>query len=135
MQFKKPELEQELENAPVFLKIILEDADQFLWKNFRKELTITRIRGKIKGDSGVHNDYRAADARGGYLGQAQFSQWEIAKLMRYINEKYYRNDGYKTVIYHSFNNGPEHFHFQLARDTKTYMRGTDEQKGPGGSAA
>lgn len=121
MQFKQNSLVEELRYAPLLLKIILRDADQYSQDRFGKELTITRILDPVKGESGVHTDYRGADCRNFFNGRANFSESEVNELCEYINKKYYRNDGFKTVIHHSFNDGPEHFHFQIAVNTKTYM--------------
>lgn len=121
MKFKEEHLAKEFAYSPILLKIIFEDADQYCQNNFGKELTVTRILGKIAGDSGVHADHRAIDARNQHSGIREFTDEEVKRILHYVNSRYYRNDGLSSVIHHSFNNGPYHFHFQISLNTKTYM--------------
>ena len=121
MQFKVPALSKEFKNAPILLKLILLDADRYCMERFGKELTVTRILEPVSGESGVHQDYRAADCRDVFKGEPRFTENEITELLAYVNKRYARNDGKDTVIHHSFQSGPKHFHFQVAALTKAYM--------------
>lgn len=125
VKYKLPKLEMELQNAPLLLRMMLRDADQYAQTHFGKALTITRILGKIEGDSGVHSDYRGADCRNQYCGVFTFSHDEAKEISDYINDMYERNDGYKSCIHHGFQGGPYHFHFQIAVSTKAYMKKDD----------
>lgn len=121
MRFKEPRIEDEFNGAPLLLKIMLIDADHFCQTFFKKEITVTRVLGKIEGDSGVHADYRAVDVRDEYQGNREFTEFEVKRLIKHINQIYARNDGFSSVIHHSFKGGPYHFHFQIAVLTKSYM--------------
>ena len=123
MRFKHDYLAKEFQNISVFLRIMAEDLDKFSQTHFQKELTITRIQSdKVKGESGVHTDNRAIDFRDQYMENYLFRPAEREILLKYINEKYQRNDGYKSLIWHSFGNGPYHFHLQIAKTVKTYEK-------------
>ena len=121
MKYKIKSLQDELNQAPLLLRIMLMDADLYCQTHFQKELTITRVLGKIQGDSGVHADYRAADARNELNGSWTFTLEQVDELLAHINKIYLRNDGFDSVIHHSFQGAPFHFHFQIATLTKTYM--------------
>jgi hypothetical protein len=128
MQFKETKLVNQFAKTPTLLKRILGDADR-LAKEFGKEITLTRILGKIEGDSEVHRDYRAADARDEHGGQRVFTLDERLAIIHYINARYPRTDISKTsgkplqtCYYHSFKGGPEHFHFQVSALTKNHRQ-------------
>lgn len=115
-------LKSEFDESPLLLQIIVKDLALFCLENFSINITITRVLEKIEGATGVHQDHRAVDIRDEHAGEFVFKQEEIDKLLAYINQKYYRNDGKPTAIHHSFNGGPKHIHVQIASTTKTYMR-------------
>jgi hypothetical protein len=126
MKFKAPAMEKEFDRAPILLRIILSDFEQYTKVRFKKEIVITRILGKVDGDSGVHADFRAADIRDEFEGGYSFTSDESKEVCEYLNQKYYRNDGKPTVMHHSFvspdgKTGPLHFHVQISALTKTYM--------------
>lgn len=121
MKFKTPIIEKEFLGAPLLLRMMLIDANNYSVRSFDKELTITRIKASIEKSSGVHRDYRGADCRDEYCDQLTFTPDEVKKILDTINERYKRNDGYESVIHHSFQGGPKHFHFQIAALTKAYM--------------
>lgn len=122
MEFKEPHLKDEFRCCPILLRIIVEDAREYSLTQFGKDFTITRILGRIKGDSGVHGDYRAVDVRDEHMGVRVFTDREVDELLGYVNRKYARRDTFKTLIHHSFNGGPRHFHFQIAALTTAYIR-------------
>ena len=122
MIFKVPVYEKEFDRAPLLLRIMVEDADQYCLAHYGKHLTVTRVLDHVQGESGVHTDYRAVDCRNRYCGLWTFNLDQVQELLKYINEKYWRKDGYSSLVHHTFNSGPEHFHFQIASDTKAYMR-------------
>lgn len=120
MIFKDPSLEQELANSPLLLRILAEDFVNFCQKNFNKEPICTRIKEHIEGSSGVHEAYRGIDFRDQFSGTRFFMENEISKLLAYINSKYARNDGFPTMVHHSFQGGPFHVHLQIAESNMAY---------------
>lgn len=121
MKFKTPEVEKEYDLVSVFLQEMAEKLDAFSRINFNQEIIITRVREKIEGSSGVHEDGRAFDVRNEYdEGKYLYTDEEMKKMVSYMNQIYPRNDGKTTCIHHSFQGGPWHLHVQLASLTKTY---------------
>lgn len=121
MKFKVPRLEDEYNKAPLLLRLITEDMDGYVQQHFNKEVVITRVLEPVSGESGVHQDYRALDVRNEYCGSRMFNDYEVEIILKYLNEKYYRNDNHNTAIHHSFDGNPLHFHLQIALNTKVYM--------------
>jgi len=118
MEFKLPKLKIQYSKLPKLLKIIVQDADEFTRSSFGKELVVTRVSDRFEGESGVHPDNRALDARDQYKGEFMFSGTEREAIVSYINAKYPRRDKYEVCLWHSFDAGPYHFHFQIPRDVK-----------------
>lgn len=112
MRFKLKDLAIEWECAPKVLRAIVLDADRFCQEEFEIELVVTRIREKIEGSSGVHEAGLAVDCRDEHGGKELFSEKQRKALLTYINGKYVRPDGKKTLISHKFKDGPRHWHFQ-----------------------
>lgn len=83
-------------------------------------MTVTRVFEYIKTSSGVHEDKRAFDFRDEFLMEFTFTEEERNFILEEINEKYKRNDGKQTIIWHSFKGNPHHFHVQIARDNLAY---------------
>jgi hypothetical protein len=110
--FKEPRIYQEYLAAPEVLKWIIDD---FIIHStiFGVKAICTRILGKIDGDSGVHDDYRAADFRQNHGGKILYSVDQELAIVKFINERYPRTDGKLACLCHSFNGGPKHFHLQL----------------------
>lgn len=121
MKFKEDRIEIEFERAPLMLQLVMEDFDKISKIHCGQEAIVTRILGKIDGDSGVHADHRAADFRDEFEGGRLYTEEQVKFLVQYMNSMYQRNDGKLTMIHHSFNGGPLHFHVQIATLTKTYM--------------
>ncbi|MCP3873384.1 MAG: hypothetical protein GY699_09560 [Desulfobacteraceae bacterium] len=124
--FKKPELVFEYNSCPMMLQIIIDDFFEISHILGVKAVCV-RIYGKHPGDSGVHKDERASDFRDEYIGSHLYSQEQVDFILKYINSKYKRTDGYKVLIHHKFKNkdgsfGPAHFHMQIPRDIKNLRR-------------
>lgn len=129
MIFKDPSLENEFNNdIPIFLKFIVEDADEFCRLHFNKEIIVTRVLEKVCGSSGVHEAHRAVDIRDEHDGSFFFTADESQLLMDYINGKYKRNDKLETLIFHSFNSGPRHGHIQVAFTMDNYIPSYEEKR-------
>lgn len=116
MNFKYPVIEKEYLNAPQPLKALICDISRFSEETFGITITITRILGKIKGDSGVHAQYRAVDIRDEHQGVFTYTKKQSKLMADWINEKYKRLDGYPTCYHHSFKGAPAHYHCQLPKN-------------------
>lgn len=92
---------------------------------------VTRVLGRIDGDSGVHAAHRAVDFRDEVRHPGQdpddkndstylYNEDHRNYLLAYLNHLYSRKDGRKTVLWHSFNNAPFHFHIQIAPNLAIY---------------
>lgn len=121
MKFKKPEIETELANAPIFLQQFANVFDLESKAFCGQEGIVTRVLEPVEGESGVHLDYRAVDFRDEFEGGSLYSEDQVKHLVEFMNKLYPRNDGKVTCLHHSFAGGPHHFHIQLATLTKTYM--------------
>lgn len=121
MNFKDPNLQSEFDSAPLLLKILADDFVDYCKTKFNKDPICTRIREHIDGSSGVHEAFRGIDFRDQYSGTRFFMDTEISELLEFINNKYARNDGFLTMIHHSFQGGPFHVHLQIAELTTAYM--------------
>ena len=120
MKFKSNEVKNEFFKTSIFLQQMGVVMDRFSQEMFGKEITITRVKEPIDGDSGVHGDNRAFDVRDEYEGQRTYSLDEVEQILDFMNTKYRRNDAKPTCINHSFHGGPHHFHVQISAYTKTY---------------
>jgi len=116
MVFKSPRIQMQFNfKICLWLKLLLTDVDVYSVHHFKKPLLITRLLDPVEGESLVHLDGRAGDGRIQQEGRPRYySQDEVRMIRQHFNRKYRRNDTYKTVVVHSFNGGPEHFHFQIA---------------------
>ena len=121
MKFKEPELEDQFKKAPLFLQRMAFDFDEESKRAFGIEGVVTRITARIEGSSGVHEDGRAIDFRNEHGGMNLYTPDQRDYMVNYMNALYPRNDEKPTCYHHSFNNGPAHFHIQLAVFTKAYM--------------
>lgn len=121
IKFKSIQVSREFDEAPIFLKIIAKD---FALASIDKaiEPVITRVMEPVDGSSGVHEAGRAVDFRNEFNGKTLYSPSQVAELIAYINAKYYRNDDKPTMIHHSFNGGPFHFHIQISADNMVYRK-------------
>jgi hypothetical protein len=90
----------------------------YLSEQYGVEPVVTRVNDPIAGESGVHRDNRAIDFRCQYQGDDGghflYSEEQISDIVQSINSKYPRPDEYFTCKYHSFQEGPYHFHLQVS---------------------
>lgn len=121
MIFKDPIVEKEYSSCPLLLKLMVGDFELYSKTNFGVEPVMVRVLEAIPGDSGVHEDYRAVDIRQEHAGEFMYTPDQQKEILDYINLKYARNDGKPSMICHSFNASPYHFHLQIAVFTKVYM--------------
>lgn len=120
MKFKEPKLEAELESVSVVLQQIIEDFAFDSEYVFGIEPVVTRVLDPVEGESGVHGDKRGVDLRDEHSGVCLYTKEQAASLVKWVNDKWKRNDGKVTCLHHSFNGGPLHFHFQIPISTKVY---------------
>lgn len=113
IDYKKSKYARELALSPTMLRKITLDFARKVQEKWKYPVIITRIKGKIEGDSGVHAAYRAVDIRDEHNGTRIFNDDQVTHMLNYINKKYSRTDGKKTLMHHNLNNGPEHFHLQI----------------------
>jgi len=102
--------------APNKLK---EVAYAFAKESFTLGITpvVTRVLDKASpNESGVHQQGRAIDFRCEYDGKTLYNASQIGFLLNFINHKFARSDKFKTIICHSFEDGPMHFHIQIPVD-------------------
>lgn len=121
MKFKSPEMEAELEGAHALLQEIAEEFEKVSLL-MKIEPVVTRVRGKVKGESGVHTVGRAIDFRNQHAGTRLYTDKEVEAITVAMNSKYHRNDGKKTCIHHKFDGGPAHFHLQVAPLMSAYNK-------------
>lgn len=81
----------------------------------------TRVSDPIEGESGVHLAMRALDFRDQVGPAFTYREESRKRLLEFFNTKYARNDGKPTLLWHSFNNGPKHFHLQVAANEGVYL--------------
>lgn len=120
MKFKDPKLIDELHTCSIFLMDMADKFDSFSKMVAGQEAIITRVKERIEGSSGVHEDSRAFDVRDEFEGGRLYTDEQVKRITTYMNDAFPRNDGKPTCIHHSFNNGPLHFHVQIALFTKTH---------------
>ncbi len=119
--FKDPASYQEYLKAPELLKWLIGDFEN---QSIAQGVFpfCTRILGKIEGDTGIHALYLAVDWRLEHEGRSIYTTNQKDAILGGINGKWPRNDGKLTIIVHSFQGGPKHFHMQLPPETKTLWR-------------
>jgi len=111
--FKHSHLKQEFNDCPMMLQHVVLSFVELSVTLFGIRPTLTRILDKVPGDSGVHYQYRAVDARDEHGGKMVYTEEQAKILVTLINQKYNRLDEFDTVLHHSFAGGPVHFHFQI----------------------
>lgn len=122
MQYKDTKLIYELERVPCFLVQIVYDFAQKAARDYGIEVTVTRVLEPVCGSSGVHEAHRGIDIRDQHNGGFTFTENQRNDLLKYITERYPRYDGKATVIWHSFQGQPYHFHFQVAPTMESYIK-------------
>lgn len=120
MRFKKPEYAQEFSVLPKVLKIIALDMDRFSQETFGIEMVVTRVFEHVPGETGIHQQGLAIDFRDEYEQVLSYNLDQRRALLEYVNERYKRSDGFKTLISHKFKNGPRHFHLQISADWRDH---------------
>lgn len=119
MDFKTSQIYDEFRLAPTLLRLIAFDFEKMAMK-FGKKTVITNVLFNVRGSSGVHGLGRAIDVRDEFNKERLFTDSEKNALVEYINARYPRRDGYKTCMWHNFNNGPYHFHIQIAHESNKH---------------
>ena len=122
MKFKEPHMEAQLEECHPLLKLMVGDFDKLSLEISGKEAIVTRVSDSVPGESGVHPAKRAVDFRDQFQGRPTYTVDERDYILERMNKKYRRNDGKKTLIHHSFNGGPAHFHLQISAILDVYKR-------------
>lgn len=117
MKFKTEQSKKELEEGFVGLRQLALEFERECAR-YGIEPTVTRVKGKIEGDSGVHAAGRAVDFRDQTFdadGDAHFvfTQAQREAILKRMNERYKRPDGKPTLLWHSFKGAPSHWHLQL----------------------
>ena len=120
MTFKDPHLADQFIKSSMVLQQIVADFFNYSKREFNIEPVITRLWDPVEGESGVHPDKRGCDIRDEHGGEFVFTTAQSSDLQYFINEKWKRNDGFRTCIHHGFRGGPKHFHLQISVNTKTY---------------
>lgn len=125
MQFKDNQALNEFARAPAALKLLMNSFSDFSLSEGIQPL-VTRILAPVEGESGVHQDYRAADFRDEFGGGRLYSQDQVARILSSMNSIFPRTDGKLVLIHHSFVNhedpgsvpSPAHFHLQIPWEWK-----------------
>ena len=115
LKYKFPELRREFEGLPEKLR---EMALCFnaLSAEFGIEAVVTRVLEAVPGSSGVHEVGRAVDFRDAHENAFTYNEDQRLALLYYIRAKFPRGDTKKSIIWHSFNGGPHHFHLQIPKE-------------------
>lgn len=121
VNFKTPQVQKEFEEATLILQLLAEDFVK-LSNHFGIIPVMTRVLEDIPGATSVHPAGRALDFREEYQGSFLYTPEQRVHIVEFINKKWMRNDGKPTIIWHSFNGGPHHFHLQLASDVMVYKK-------------
>ena len=121
IRFKNKRAQNDFQEIPTELRAIIfwisSYAGYYLGQTF---ITITRIREPLsegKFETGIHVLGRAIDFRDEYQsanGRIHcFSSAQKEELLQMTAVRFPRNDGKLTLLHHSVNNEPEHFHLQI----------------------
>jgi len=113
MIFKSEKLKEEFYSVPAMLQVMATHFEQLCVAYYKKEPVITRVREKVEGSSGVHEAGRGIDFRYEHGDEIFVSEHDAQFLVSEMNRKFTRTDSRKTMMLHSFNGGPKHFHLQL----------------------
>lgn len=120
MRLKNKDLITQFDEIPTLLQLVVEEADRYSQEKYGQELLLTSIWRKKTTDSGVHQAWRAVDARDEFKdtltspSQRQFTDSQVRDIVSHINGKFPRIDGKKTCIHHAVEGGMLHFHFQVS---------------------
>lgn len=118
MKFKEEHMKEQFDKAAGMVQEIVEFADSFAKQLCEKEMIVTRVSDPVPGESGVHVAIpcRGVDCRSEYPVDAgivnRYTFEEVEAILDAVNKKFPRTDGKLTVMHHSFDGGPHHFHLQ-----------------------
>jgi len=127
MKFKRSHLAYEYEDMPELLTEMSELFED-ISSGFDIEPIVTRVTEKIEGSSGVHEAGRAIDFRDEFKGKHLYSRHQREMLLTALNNTYARSDNRRTLIWHSFNGAPYHFHLQQASVGSVYELNSKENE-------
>ena len=116
MKWKDPKLIREYKDAPPRLQECAAAFEGLCLTVFGVNPMVTRILEKVEGSSGVHEAGRGIDFRDEHDGKFIFEADWIGSICHVINVRFPRDDDYKVLMHHSFNDGPYHFHMQIPAD-------------------
>lgn len=122
MKFKEKKLLKEFAKCDPFLQKLCLEFDTKS-EELGVEAICTRILDTVKGATGVHQAGRAADFRDQHAGEMLYGPAARAALLRHFNDNYKRMDGRPTLLWHSFQGGPWHFHLQVPADKRVLIGG------------
>lgn len=111
-EFKYPHLEDELKSVHPRLTEIVKEFSSFA-NQIGLIPVITRVKDPIKGSTGIHSAGRAVDIRDEHDGVFMFTKADRERLIAQINKKFEYLGDKKTIIWHSFEGRPHHFHIQV----------------------
>lgn len=120
MIFKTESAHEQYPKLPPLLRHMMDELSE-MCSTWNIEPFCTRVADPVTGDSGVHEVYRAIDIRDQFDGEHVFTEDQIGQVVSYFNDKYRRTDGKPTCLYHSFQGGPYHLHFQQAPALSRYV--------------
>lgn len=112
MNFKSPELQDELAKADTMVSVMAQWFRDLCIAHFSVDPMLTRVLEAIPGDSGVHEIGHGVDFRDQHDGTFTFTPEQTQFLVSEMNRKFPRTDGKLSCIHHSFCGGMFHFHLQ-----------------------
>ena len=122
MIFKEEHLEGEYLRLSIWMHLLANAFEKASMDVCGVPVVVTRILGKVEGDSGVHANFRGIDFRDEFNGTNLYTDTERELILEYMNSSFPRNDGKLTLINHSFNGGPRHWHLQGASTPMAYSQ-------------
>lgn len=116
-KFKNERAEREYKLMPKRLREVAEYFEA-ICGFYYVTAVVTRVREGVCGDSGVHEAGRGIDYRDETTlpdGEKVrlFTGEQVAQICELINARFAREDGKVTILHHSFQGGPGHFHIQI----------------------
>lgn len=121
MQFKEKKMRDQLFGAHTLLMDMAREFERASME-LGIEPVVTRVTDHFDGESGVHLYGRAMDFRDEHRGDRLYTDSEVKIICDKLNKKFKRYDGKSSCIHHSFNEGPAHFHVQVASSYCAYKK-------------
>ena len=121
MRFKSEHMREQFEQTDEVLKALAADF-VVLSQMLKIQPVVTRVSDTVEGESGVHQAMRAVDFRDEHAGKFLYDHDEREAILKFLNLKYERTDGYKAVIWHNFRGGAHHWHLQVPYDKSNLKR-------------